>query len=250
MKHNNLMSFIFRVIFGILLINGFLLGGDFTLDVNNSTGGPLSGVKVSYNDYGTHYVTLGTTDATGTVSATLPDGTYKFQASLNHTSQFVTQTASGTVQFQTSEYVAHVTDSDGADFLGIAASFNDYGTHYVAMGNTDASGNASIELFPGTRKLRAYKDHTEVTGDLTIGTSGTSDTIDFQTSEYVVHVTDSDGADFPGIAASFNDYGTHYLSMGNTDASGNASIELFAGTRKLRAYKDHTDITGDFIAVG
>lgn len=215
------------------------------LEVKDSGNNWLAGVKVYYNDYGNHYVLLGTTNGSGQVTANIADGTYNFKAVKDHTEQIKSGVVPGLVSFQTSKFVVHVKDSDDSDFPGIAVSFNDYGNHYLSMGNTDGSGNASIELFPGARTFKATKNHTYDTADLTISSSGTSNTVNLQTSEFVVHVTKSDGSDFPGIAVSFNDYGNHYLSMGATDGSGNASIELFPGIRTFKATKDHTNDTGD-----
>ena len=229
--------------FLMILGTGNLLAGDVNLEVRDSYNNKLAGVNVYYNDYGDHYVLLGTTDdgtSNNPVVATLPDGNYRFKAVLNHTEQILDNkpVPGGTVNFQTSEFVVHVIDSDGNDFQGIAVGFNDYGTHYLSMGTTSGDGNASIELFPGTRQFKATKDYTDATGE-------TTTTIELQTSKFTVHVKNSDGNDFQGIAVGFNDYGNHYLSMGTTDGDGNAFIELFPGTRQFRATKDHTDAIGE-----
>jgi Secretion system C-terminal sorting domain len=242
MKNNIFYSLFFMLAIMLTLGVSNTFAGDVNLEVRDSNNDLLSGVNVYYNDYGNHYVLLGTTDdgtSYNPVVATLPDGNYKFKAVLNHTEQIMdNEPVPGTVNFQTSEFVVHVKKSDDTNFSGIAVAFNDYGNHYLSMGTTDGSGNASIELFPGSRKFRATKDHTDVTGE-------TSNTIEFQTSEFIVHVKKSDNSDFSGIAVAFNDYGNHYLSMGTTDGFGNASIELFPGTRTFRATKDKTYDTSD-----
>jgi hypothetical protein len=228
-----------------LMVSGCALEGNvFIFKTIDSNGDPLPNIPIYRNDYGNHYVSVGTTDSNGLLFTTdQPDGTWKFRASLKHTNQYITS-GPGLLTFQTAEFVVHVKHTDGSAFEGIKAQYNDYGNHYLNMGNTDASGNAAIELFPGNYRFKAYKDHTQQTGYLEVAASGDSGTIDFQTSTFVVHVKDSSGANFEGIKASFNDYGNHYLSMGNTDGTGNASIELFPGNYKFKAYKDHTDQTG------
>ena len=122
----------------------------------------------------------------------------------------------------------HVADSTGTDFEGIAASYNDYGSHWLNMGNTDANGEASIELFPGTFTFKASKNYTDVTGDLANETAGTEKTIDFQTANAIAYVKDCDGTPLAGFKVSFNDYGSHWLTMGTTGGDGKASIELFS----------------------
>ena len=214
-----------------------LTAADVNLEVRDSNNNLLSGVNVYYNDYSNHYVLLGNTTSNNPVVTTLSGGPYNFKAVKNHTEQIINHEVSGTVTFQTSEFLVHVENSDNQDFEGIAVAFNDYSNHYLSMGNTDSDGEASIELFSGTRKFRATKDHTTATGE-------TTDAIEFQTSEFSVHVKKSNNDDFEGIAVAFNDYSNHYLSMGNTNEFGYAYIELFDGTRKFRATKNHTYATG------
>jgi hypothetical protein len=232
-----------------LTISGCAFEGDvFIFKTVDSNGDPLPNIPIYRNDYGNHYVSVGTTDGNGVLFTTdLPSGTWKFRASLRHTNQYFTS-GPGLITFQTSEFNVHVKKTDGSDFAGINTYYNDYGNHYLSMGTTDTSGNASIELFPGNYRFKAYKDHTQQTGYLEVPTSGSSGTIDFQTSLFVVHVKDSTGFDYPGIRTYFNDYGNHYLSMGYTDTNGNTDIELFPGNYKFKAYKDHTQNTG-FLAI-
>ena len=125
--------------------------GNVTLTVLDSGGQPLNGVNVYYNDYGSHWVLLGTTAGGSPVMATFDDGTYNLKAVKDYSQQVASVTVSGTGSqiFQTSEFTVHVNDSSGANFPGIAVSYNDYGSHYLSMGNTDGSGNAYIELFAG-----------------------------------------------------------------------------------------------------
>ena len=225
-----------------LTISGCELSGNVhVFKTLKADGSPLPDIGISRNDYGNHYVSVGTTDANGILFVTTePAGDWKFRANKDHTSQYITS-GPAVITFQTARFIVHAKKSDcTTDFEGIAASYNDYGNHYLSMGNTDANGQADIELFPGNYKFRASKDHTSKTGYLELLTSGTSGTIELQTSKYIVHVKNSEGEDYEGIAVSFNDYGNHYLGMGNTDVDGKAEIELFPGNRKFRAYKNHT----------
>ena len=253
-KHNKVLIFLVAL---LLLIGGLGMmvapktavaqANNVTLTVLDSNSVPMDGINVYYNDYGNHWVSLGTTTGGSPVTASFADGTYNFKAVKNYSEQIVTVIVSGTgdATFQTAKYTVNVDDVTGADFEGIAAAYNDYGNHYLSMGNTDANGNASIELFPGTYTFKAAKNYSEATGSLENNAAGSEETITFQTAKFTVHVTDSDGNDFEGIAAAYNDYGNHYLSMGNTDANGNASIELFPGTYTFKASKNYTEDTGD-----
>ena len=52
----------------------------------------------------------------------------------------------------------------------------------------------------------------------------------------------TDGTDFEGIEVEYNDYGNHWIDLSPkyTDANGNSSIELFAGTYSFRAKKNYS----------
>jgi len=230
------------IVLMLFVVNGF--AGTVTLNVADHNGSALAGVAVSYNDYGSHYVTLGTTDAGGQVVADVPEGTWNFKANKNYSDQIVSGTSPGTINFQTAEFVIHVEHTNGSDFEAINTSYNDYGSHWLSMGTTDASGLAKIELFPGNYQFKASKDYSDQTGFLDNSTAGTSQTIDFQAATFEVHVTNSGGADFEGINVSYNDYGSHWLSMGTTDGSGVANIELFPGNFQFQASKNYSQQSG------
>ena len=238
----------FLLFLTIFLITGLpAFAGLVTLHVDDSNGDDLSGVQVSYNDYGNHWVTLGTTDANGDVNANVPDGTWDFRALKNYSFQIKNHTVSATpsnLGFQTSEYIAHVKKTDGSDFEGIEVEYNDYGNHYIDLSpqQTDANGNSSIELFPGEYDFRAKKNYSYLTKSLEILTSGTNATTEFQTSKFIAHVKKTDGSDFEGIEVEYNDYGNHYIDLSpqQTDANGNSSIELFPGEYDFRAKKNYS----------
>ena len=234
------LSLIAILLFTLALVQPALAdGGNVTLTVLDSNNNPLDGVELFYNDYGSHWVSLGTTSGGSPVMATLEDGTYNIKAVKNYSAQVASVTVSGTgaQTFQTALFMVNVTDSGGANFPGIAVAYNDYGSHYLDMGDTDVNGNAYIELFPGTYTFRATKNYSAVAGS-------TSSSINFQTQNFMVHVDDSSGAPFSGIAVDYNDYGSHYLSMGDTDVNGNASIELFPGTYTFKASKNYSAAAG------
>jgi YHS domain-containing protein len=127
-----------------------------------------------------------------------------------------------------------------ADFEGIKTEYNDYGSHWMDMepSVTDASGKASIELFPGNFKFKANKNYSAQTEMLELTSSGTTGTVEFQTATAVGFVRDCDlNQGVAGIDVEYNDYGSHWidLSPSLTGADGKASIELFPGTFNLKA---------------
>ena len=183
-----------------LTLSGCAFGGNaYLFCTNKADGSALPNIPIARNDYGNHYVSVGTTDANGLLfTTTVPNGTWKFRASKDKSNQYKTAGPS-TIIFQTAKFVVNIKKSDcTTNFEGIAVSYNDYGNHYLSMGNTDANGLASIELFPGNYKFKGYKNHTAKTGFLNLPTSGTTGTLQLETSEFKVHVKKADGSDFSG----------------------------------------------------
>ncbi|MCB0843149.1 MAG: T9SS type A sorting domain-containing protein, partial [Bacteroidetes bacterium] len=219
--------------------------------VSNSSGGDFANIEVEYNDYGSHWIDLDPqlTDASGNSSIQLFPGNYNFRAKKNYSVQVVSKEilssgTSGTIEFQTSKYIAHVTNSVGTDFQNIEVEYNDYGSHWIDLDPqyTDVNGNSSIELFPGNYQFRAKKNYSYQNKYHEILTSGTSGVVEFQTSEYVAHVSKHDGSDFEGIEVEYNDYGSHWIDLDPqyTDINGNSSIELFPGNFTFRAKKNYS----------
>ncbi|WP_053975672.1 T9SS type A sorting domain-containing protein [Mangrovimonas xylaniphaga] len=221
------------------------IGNVYLFKTLKADGSPLPNVTIKRNDYGTHYVNVGTTDENGNLYVLNADfeGSWKFSASKNYSTQFITSEA-GLITFQTSKYVALVMHTNGSAFEDIETEYNDYGTHWINLDSqyTDANGNASIELFPGDFKFRAKKNYSVQENTLELTSSGAMGTVEFQTSTFTTHVKKHDGANFDGIETEYNDYGTHWIDLESqyTDANGNASIELFPGDFKFRAKKNYS----------
>jgi hypothetical protein len=142
----------------------------------------------------------------------------------------------GTVNFT-------VLDHTGSNGLaGVAIAYNDYGNNYVALGVTNSSGELlNVTVPDGNRRFRATRLYSFVTADVSV--SGTV-AVQFQTSEFVVHVKNTAGGNFPGILTQYNDYGNNWITVGTTDANGLASIELFPGTFNFRASKNYSVQSG------
>ena len=219
--------------------------------VTNSSGADFENIEVEYNDYGNHWIDLDPkyTDVDGNSSIQLFPGEYDFRAKKNYsiqekTKEILSSGTTGVIEFQTSKYVAHVTNSTGGNFAGIEVEYNDYGNHWIDLSPkfTDANGNSHIELFPGEYDFRAKKNYSIQEKSHEITTSGTTGTVEFQTSEYIAHVKKHDGTNFAGIEVEYNDYGNHWIDLSPkyTNASGNSSIELFPGDFDFRAKKNYS----------
>ncbi len=203
-------------------------------------GSPLPNIPIARNHVYSSYTSVGTTDENGLLFTTdQPDGSWKYKATKDRSNQYIIS-GPNNITFQTSEFVTHVMHTDGSPYEGIETEYNHVYSSYMNVGTTDASGNASIELFPGDHKFKATKDRSVQYKNLEILTPGTSASVNFQTSTFVTHVMKHDGSDFEGIETEYNHVYSSYMNVGTTDASGNASIELFPGNHKFKATKDRS----------
>ena len=210
----------------------------FTVHVKDAGEDDFEGIAVAYNDYSNHYLSMGTTDSAGNAYIELFPGTYTFRATKDHST--ATGFTSSDIEYQTALFTVHVVNSNGDNYQGIAIGYNDYSNHYLSMGTTDSDGNASIELFPGTYTFKATEDHTEDIGVLSNNAPGTEAIIEFPTAKAIGIVKDCNGTPLAGFKVAFNDYSNHWTNMGTTDVDGTASIQLFPGTRTIRAWIDYT----------
>jgi hypothetical protein len=236
--------------FGTQQFNNFAVSGcsmDGVLNIFNTKkadGSALPNIKIRRNDYGNHYVTVGTTDANGLLfSLDQPNGVWKYRAEKDRSYQHIIS-GPNTFDFQTCNFKALVKHTDGSPFEGIETEYNDYGNHWIDLTGkyTDANGNASIELFAGDFKFRAKKNNTYQEEWLELTIPGSNGIVEFQTSTFQSLVMHTDGSPFEGVETEYNDYGNHWIDLTGkyTDANGNASIELFPGEYNFRAKRHHT----------
>jgi flagellar hook assembly protein FlgD len=144
------------------------------MTVVDSGGNPISGATI--NDQGGSYANLGTTDATGTVSAHLSAGTYSFDAVYHGTTATygpvtVATDSVTTHTFQTIKAQVNLQTCDGTGVAGGQARYTNGYTYYFG-GPTDANGIATYELFPGTYDVEM--DYTNAAVHQTVDFNSTS----------------------------------------------------------------------------
>jgi RHS repeat-associated protein len=214
------------------------------VSVTDTENAPKAGVSV-YAFNGTTYTGYhGTTDASGQVSMTLPQGSYRFRADINGT-QFwsgasnhcdvpACSSASVTV---TNGLLVTVQDTEGAPKAGLKVyAFN--GTTYTGFNSTtNANGQVTFTLPQGSYRFRAdlngtqfwsgASNHCSVPG---CGSAGIT-----VTNPVAVTVRDTDGDAKPGTKVyAFN--GTTYTGYNaTTDANGQVALTLPLGNYRFRA---------------
>jgi hypothetical protein len=139
----------------------------------------VSGVQITYGsgtNSGAAYFPGTPTPAGGSLTATLPSGTYSFRASFRNGSSIVLSVdCSGPtteVTFQTSEVILELKTCGGTPLAGGSARYGAgaaYGTSFWPGGNTDVNGQTKTELFPGTYSIEmGYQSTAQVKSSISI----------------------------------------------------------------------------------
>ena len=192
-----------------------------TVELKDSTGGPISGGVVQY--YSGGWQAFGTTDISGRVSRELQPGAYTFSMSYAFTRQEKAQNVAinPNVVFQTTIVTVQLKDSTGALIDTGAVQY--YAGGWRDIGNT-AGGQVSKELLPGSYTFsmnyayaRREKSQNVVTNSNVV----------FQTTRVMVQLKDSTGALIDTGAIQY--YAGGWRDLGST-AGGQVSKELLPGS--------------------
>ena len=199
--------------------------------------GPLGGCWVyGYTAEGAYAGCSRLTDASGQASFTLSEGSYKFRIYYDRGywwSQVITSPGSAIIDIPAATLVT-VTVA-GAPLQGSwVYAYTADGAYAGCSRLTDASGRASFTLPDGSYKFRAYCDGAYWWSPAI--TCGGSTTIDIP-SATVVAVTAS-GTPLQGSWVYAYTAEGRYAGYGATDASGQASFTLPAGSYRFRVYYD------------
>ncbi|NQX58074.1 DUF4962 domain-containing protein [Paenibacillus qinlingensis] len=189
--------------------------------LKDSTGNPLSGGVVSY--YDGDWKPFGITDASGSVSQSLPDKSYAFAISYEGTRLQLSQHtgSDALVQFRTVNVKLLFQDSQGNRLSGGEASY--YADGWRTFG-TSANGEVSKELLPG---MYSYAMSYEGTRLQLQQNTAESPVVLFQTVNTRLILKDSQGNPLGGGSASY--YADGWRTVGAV-VYGEVSKELLPGT--------------------
>ncbi len=186
----------------------------------------------------------GTTDTSGRITFTLPQGSYRFRADLNGTQFWSNAQNDCTIPGCTSDAITvtlpvtiTVTNTDGTAQTGLPV-YAFAGTTYADYkSTTDANGQVSLTLPQGSYRFRADLNGTQfwssATDTCTLpGCATASITV---TKPLILTVQGQTGQPYPNLPVyAFN--GTTYTGYnGTTDTSGHVTFTLPQGSYRFRA---------------
>ncbi|WP_261306495.1 DUF4962 domain-containing protein [Paenibacillus andongensis] len=191
------------------------------VQLKDSNGNPLSGGVVSYYDGG--WKEFGVTDASGTVSKSLPNKSYDFAITYEGTRKQKSQNTGtdAVVLFQTVGVKVQLKDSQGNPLSGGSASY--YAGSWRTIG-TAASGEISKELLPGSYTFAMTYEGTRIQKEQDTSVNAT---VVFQTVNVKVQLKDSQGNPLSGGSASY--YADSWRTV-STAVYGESSKELLPGS--------------------
>ena len=211
--------------------------------VSDTGGSPHPGLPVYAFDGAAYSGYHATTDAKGQVLLTLPQGSYRFRADLNGTQFFSSSGNDCTIPGCTANsvivtipVVVTVQDTNGAPQAGLPVYAFSGGAYTGYYATTDASGQAAFTLPQGPYRFRADLSGTQFwssTADDCAVPGCTAVTIQ-TTLPVTLTVQDTSGAGLSGLPAYVFDGSTYTGFNGTTDASGQVTFTLPAGSYQFR----------------
>ncbi|MFZ2900692.1 MAG: T9SS type A sorting domain-containing protein [Saprospiraceae bacterium] len=244
--------------------SGTFYSSKATIHTMTSASANLPGVAISF--LSGYWRGVGSTDASGLKVIERFPGTFNFKAELNGTSaqQSVTIPGDGSssgqsvsANFYTSLAEMYVKQSDGSTPVQ-NASMSFLSGYWRGLGSTDASGYRGAELFPGAFDFKAELNGTAAQQNKTISGDGISPgsktKVTFHTSAANIYALQHNYNPFQGVSVSF--LSGYWRGLGQTDAAGLRSVELFPGAFDFKVEYGGTDavqnvtIPGDGVAPG
>lgn len=191
------------------------------VQLKDSNGNPLSGGVLSYYDGG--WKDFGVTDASGTVSKSLPNKSYAFAITYEGTRMQKSQNTGtdAVVLFETVIVKVQLKDSQGNPLSGGSASY--YAGNWRTFG-TAVNGEISKELLPGSYTFAMTYEGTRLQKEQNTSVNAV---VVFQTVNVKVQLKDSQGNPLSGGSASY--YADSWRTV-STAVYGEISKELLPGS--------------------
>ena len=204
----------------------------FTVMVAASDGSPVANAVIQYRQGSGAWTAMGTTGASGLVTAPLASGSYDIQATLLGTTNSVlgVSVTSGTlVVLPTVALTARVRDSQNLGLSGAAVQLRQNGSStWLNVGTTGSSGDVVTQVLPSNYDVNAT--WASVTATRSSIAVNQSTIVLFQSTTLSTHVTTATGSAVSGATVTITPSGGSAYPSLTTDANGWAVREVLSGT--------------------
>ncbi len=211
--------------------------------LNDHLGNAITGGFAQFYNNGWH--PIGTTDGSGIASTELMPGSYPFSMDYNFGSQQVSYDVAGSATsaaFHTTTVSASLTGGAGNPLISGIAQFYNNGWH--PLGTTNASGNATAEMMPGSYPFSM--DYNFGSQQISSAVVGNTTSVPFQSSTVTVSLNNHSGAGLDGGFAQFYNNGWHPVG---TTAGGVATAEMMPGSYQFNmTYNNATQQLGGAVS--
>lgn len=228
-----------------------------TVHVTNARGDVLNDVPVyAFNSDDDYTGLQETTGKDGSVTFTLPDGSYKFRADYKAQATWsekinTATTTSVTIRVPVAPFSVHVDRRTGGGVDNVPVyAFNADGKYTGINVRTNATGVADMELPNGNYKFRADYGGKDYWSNEVLSPDSSSVTILVGGVNVTVHVANQSGTAMPNQTVYLYDNNGNYLEKsGTTDNNGNVVFELEDASYRFRTDYNNNTYWSDTILV-
>ena len=214
----------------------------FTVNVVDNAGAGLNNVRVyAFNEKAGYTGVYGNTDSAGRLTLNLADGDFQFRADYQthqYWSDIVNTPEKGMATLQTGQrpFTVNVVDSTGAGLNNVRVyAFNEKEGYTGIYGNTDENGRLTLDLSDGSFQFRADYQTYQFWSDIVNTLEKDTATVHTEQRPFTINVVDNAGSGISNVRVYvFNDKESYTGVYGNTDASGQLTLDLAAGDFKFR----------------
>jgi len=206
----------------------------------------------------TEDIASGTTNSSGQVTCTLPDGSYYYTATkasyVDLLGDFAVSGAPLTEGFEmlAATYIVTFSETNGLEGISIVVYSDPDRTEDIISRTTNSTGQATCTLPDGSYYYTATKaSYVDLLGDFAVSGAPLTEGFEMLAATYIVTFNETSSLEGVSIVVYSDPDRTEDVASRTTDSSGQATCALPDGTYYYTATKaSHTDLLGDFTVSG